>query len=749
MAVELTEKQLIAMSKTLKRLPTDERPKTSEELQKFVDESTGVVSKAVDTAIDDSKHLTQRMLEAAGVVIRSPIQEVTTEEMKLRHQGLWHHSEDIEKYEDTKNSYLGSKFIQWMVREKQRYERDQTPDDDAPTRNRIEQYLPPIDVVMKVYLIDAVSVRDNTFMASFTVMLDWEDPSLSISSGEFVPEQHFFPKYSIDNASELDELGDGRRAHPRRDKSTWHVKWTAKYQATLKTPLNPEKYPFDFQELRITIKPNTVDSSKLSFLRESHNFVLSSRLFIEFQHPLRWRRHSGHSLDKNADWLPDFDIVGIYAERTERDYEAYSVIIGIKRDPTNIQCSVAASMLVTSVISSFSFFISEFADALAVVLTALLTAVAFKIIIAEQLPLTPKPSIIEKYITNNLYLFLFQGIGNLFIHLFTANIAEGFLVPEGEEFTCEPEVQYFQVITGRYKANRTGPTSLEQWWCNFASIANLIWFFITIGVISLVYYCFSSASSSKSSRQILAEQTWSCLSDEILESEDPARLDRTKALKRQITSFRKFKSAEIKRDKNKRAGFAPTLRIQGSNSESTVPIIYQSPAMSCIFTVGGFDRNNRYDPACAGTNEKLWCAPESGVDVWHVAQRLSADARALRTHYRNRKFTKLKNVTPQGRCLESFHGRCPLCAPDNGEPPYVRNCTKPRTWTIGQTLFFENPCARNNAVVSTGRPAGESSTPVESREQEETKMSELPRQKHAKVAPASSLKAWSTSSSVE
>lgn len=43
----------------------------------------------------------------------------------------------------------------------------------------------------------------------------------SLSTDEFVPEQHFFPKYSIDNACEVEELGDGRRSHPRRDKTTW------------------------------------------------------------------------------------------------------------------------------------------------------------------------------------------------------------------------------------------------------------------------------------------------------------------------------------------------------------------------------------------------------------------------------------------------------------------------------------------------------------------------------------------------
>ena len=66
-----------------------------------------------------------------------------------------------------------------MVREKGRYEADRRPeDDDLPVRNKIEHYLPPIDVALKIYLVDAVSVRDNTFESMFTVMLDWEDPSL-------------------------------------------------------------------------------------------------------------------------------------------------------------------------------------------------------------------------------------------------------------------------------------------------------------------------------------------------------------------------------------------------------------------------------------------------------------------------------------------------------------------------------------------------------------------------------------------
>jgi len=354
-----------------------------------------------------------------------------------------------------------------------------------------------VDVTLKIYRVEDVDVRNNTFSSVFNVMLDWEDPSVSLANSEdqFDGTSHFAPKYAIDNASSVQELGDGRRSHPRRDNTTWHVKWTSKYQAVLKTPLNPEKYPFDFQELRYSIKPNTVDSSILSFLTaEPYKFTFGSRIHVQFQHPLRWRRHSGHSLEKNADWLPDFDIVGIHAERDQHTKEMYSIVVGIKRDPSNIICNVLVSMLVTSVISSFSFFISEFADALAVVLTALLTAVAFKLVLAETLPLTPKPSAIEQYINFLLYQFALQACLNLTIHLATANLADGFFAPEGDDsYSCEAESSYYMVALAIL--NATGPVSAlgpqqHLWWCNFLSVINFIFFMINLVILAAMTFHF-------------------------------------------------------------------------------------------------------------------------------------------------------------------------------------------------------------------------------------------------------------------
>ena len=50
----------------------------------------------------------------------------------------------------------------------------------------VKYYLPPIDVSIKVHLVDSIDINAKTFYADITVRLDWEDPSLAINPGKFV-----------------------------------------------------------------------------------------------------------------------------------------------------------------------------------------------------------------------------------------------------------------------------------------------------------------------------------------------------------------------------------------------------------------------------------------------------------------------------------------------------------------------------------------------------------------------------------
>ena len=86
--------------------------KTTADLQEFVDDKLGIVSKLVSSAVED-KLITQIMLENAGVQIRSQCDDYSTVQMELQMMGMWDSKLDLKQYEDTKNSYIGSKFIEW------------------------------------------------------------------------------------------------------------------------------------------------------------------------------------------------------------------------------------------------------------------------------------------------------------------------------------------------------------------------------------------------------------------------------------------------------------------------------------------------------------------------------------------------------------------------------------------------------------------------------------------------------------
>ena len=52
------------------------------------------------------------------------------------------------------------------------------PPQEDIKRDQLADFLPPVDVALKIYRIDTVDVRENTFTCVFSVLLDWEDPSL-------------------------------------------------------------------------------------------------------------------------------------------------------------------------------------------------------------------------------------------------------------------------------------------------------------------------------------------------------------------------------------------------------------------------------------------------------------------------------------------------------------------------------------------------------------------------------------------
>lgn len=109
----MVSKELANLSAAFQQCEDDKLPKTIDQLQEFVDEKLGVVPTIINAA--KKNKLTLAMLESAGVQFRQKSKEHSNNWMELHSAGLWQSSEDAQRFEDSKNSYIGTKFIEWYI----------------------------------------------------------------------------------------------------------------------------------------------------------------------------------------------------------------------------------------------------------------------------------------------------------------------------------------------------------------------------------------------------------------------------------------------------------------------------------------------------------------------------------------------------------------------------------------------------------------------------------------------------------
>ena len=73
---------------------------------------------------------------------------------------------DLTRFEETKNSYLGSYFMQWLICEKRKYDKERHAW-ETQGRNKLSRFLPPVDAAVKIYRISDVDIVQNTFQCMF------------------------------------------------------------------------------------------------------------------------------------------------------------------------------------------------------------------------------------------------------------------------------------------------------------------------------------------------------------------------------------------------------------------------------------------------------------------------------------------------------------------------------------------------------------------------------------------------------
>jgi len=177
------------------------------------------------------------------------------------------------KAEQDRGSLLGEEFIQ--------YYKAKGADPWA--------HLPPIEVTVKILELRDLQTNIGTFFCTFLVMLDWTDESLSVY-GEEPPHdcliEHFHPKYEIFNVTEEPEFVGGPTSPAPNPSNHNHVKWTAKFRATLSSKMNMLNFPFDSQMLQIVICARNITTRPPEAKKRGYG--------IELCVPRTFRKKRGH-----------------------------------------------------------------------------------------------------------------------------------------------------------------------------------------------------------------------------------------------------------------------------------------------------------------------------------------------------------------------------------------------------------------------------------------------------------------------
>ena len=321
--------------------------------------------------------------------------------------------------------------------------------------------IPDVDVKFKIYRLGCFDQKEGTFYCDFVLMLDWVDESLSLVAEGEVPDfkNHFWPKVELMNMipgeDDLDFTDQSFWPKLKKDKNAeglqvHRASITIKARRSLFCRLDYHNFPFDRQVLELTIKMLSV---RIPMLKEETGTRPTVR------HPKRWRgttkdgkKELGHEMIPEADWLPEFEFIRLASkcysskfgpnlladdedlkkkflkalkkfhaggEGSRQKYyqDTYTLQLIMARDAKNVLWNLCFSLFVIDVMvfTAHGIPMDELGDRLAVNLTLLLTAMAFKWVLNDQTPNVPYLTVMERYVVLTFTMLFVQGVAFWFL----------------------------------------------------------------------------------------------------------------------------------------------------------------------------------------------------------------------------------------------------------------------------------------------------------------------------------------------
>jgi len=264
---------------------------------------------------------------------------------------------------------------------------------------KMDLQVPHVEVCFKLLCISSVSPLEHSFACEFIVMFDWQDPSIVLMKKKDVNiDEHFTPNIDFDNCTSREFVGGS--SSPRiKDHKEGRVTLTQRILGQMRTRFDMAMFPFDSQILEIRLKSRHATRNKES-------------LYVKLCNPETWRFKNGHKLGASADWLSEWDIVKFDGAPDGKHQDEYRLQITILRDSRaafwRLIFSLSSILLLS--FTAFGVQVDDLSDRASITMTMMLALVAFKFILADELPKVPYLTVMDKFIVAALCTLIIQGL---------------------------------------------------------------------------------------------------------------------------------------------------------------------------------------------------------------------------------------------------------------------------------------------------------------------------------------------------
>eukprot|EP00913_Durusdinium_trenchii_P030787 g28833.t1 len=277
----------------------------------------------------------------------------------------------------------------------------------------------PVEVTVQINSVTAINIKRILFDVDFTLMLDWQDPSVMGMTAKEIDQMTmtiFNPEVVIDNAVDNDQPISGGCNAPRPNRLVdgvcpdGQLKKTNRYRLSLTcNGLDLRAFPFDTQILPIRLKAR--NKSTLHG-EEGPEAILVGPEGLYGDNKKHGLRRTGHTVKMLADRLADFKIQSLMGLRSELPDRWYEVRIIVERSPGHALRNVATPCLVI-LIFSFTIYaipMSELGSRLENTATCLLAMMAFQGVVNEMLPPVSYETALGRYVTAVYIILMFHGV---------------------------------------------------------------------------------------------------------------------------------------------------------------------------------------------------------------------------------------------------------------------------------------------------------------------------------------------------